>query len=114
MWQFIAGGGEGDESPGTAARREAFEEAGIGCGEGWISLDSHASVPRTAFPGAPWPAETLVITEHSFAVDASECKIRLSHEHDVFEWLAYQEAYGRLMWDSNRVALWELQERLRS
>ena len=113
MWQFIAGGGESDESPLAAAWREAAEEAGIACGEGWINLDSQASVPRTAFPTAPWPREVLVITEHSFAVDASECDILLSHEHDRFEWLTYQEAHDRLTWDSNRVALWELQERLR-
>lgn len=28
-WQPIAGGGEGDETPLAAARREAWEEAGI-------------------------------------------------------------------------------------
>ena len=113
MWQFIAGGGEDAESPFAAARREAFEEAGIARSEGWIELDSRASIPRTAFPGAPWPPEILVITEYSFAVDVDECEIVLSHEHDRFEWLTYQEAHDRLTWDSNRVALWELHERLR-
>jgi dATP pyrophosphohydrolase len=114
MWQFIAGGGEDGETPSAAARREAFEEAGIACGTGWTDLDSQASIPRTAFPGAPWPAEVLVVTEYSFAVDASDCEILLSHEHDRFEWLEYQEAHDRLTWDSNKVALWELHERIRT
>ena len=35
-----------------------------------------------------------------------------SHEHDQVEWLDYGEARGKLTWDSNRTALWELGERL--
>jgi 8-oxo-dGTP pyrophosphatase MutT (NUDIX family) len=32
MWQFIAGGGERDEEPAAAARREALEEGNIRSG----------------------------------------------------------------------------------
>ncbi|HEY2253948.1 MAG TPA: NUDIX domain-containing protein, partial [Planctomycetaceae bacterium] len=38
-WQWIAGGGEDDESPLEAARREALEEAGIKKGR-YLPLDS--------------------------------------------------------------------------
>ena len=43
----------------------------------------------------------------------SASPISLSSEHDSFEWLRYEEAFERLTWDSNRVALWELSERLK-
>ncbi len=113
MWQFIAGGGEDAESPSDTARREAEEEAAIAVGSGsWMHLDATASVPRTAFPNAPWPDSVYVIPQHSFAVDASGVELRLSVEHDCFEWLRYEEAVQRLTWESNRVALWELRERL--
>ncbi|MCP4212296.1 MAG: NUDIX pyrophosphatase [Halieaceae bacterium] len=113
MWQFIAGGGEDDEAPLATAKRETNEEAGIDQDTGWAALDASASIPRNAFPGGHWPAHIYVITEHSFAVRVQGADIRLSHEHDRFEWLDYDAAATRLTWDSNRVALWELQERLR-
>lgn len=113
MWQFIAGGGEDDEVPLTSAQREANEEAGIDQDTDWTALDASASIPRNAFPGDHWPADIYVITEHSFAVRIQDTNIRLSHEHDRFEWLEYDAAAARLTWDSNRVALWELRERLR-
>ena len=112
MWQFIAGGGEDGEDAGQAARREAFEEGGIESGDGWFALDSRASIPRSAYPSAPWPESVLVIPELCFAVDIGDFEIRLSEEHERFEWLRYQAAHARLTWDSNRVALWELNERL--
>lgn len=112
MWQFIAGGGEDDEEPAATARREAFEEAGIDGELKWLALDSTASIPRTAYPDATWPSSVLIIPEISFAVDVADAAVSLSHEHDRFDWLDYESARERLTWDSNRVALWELQQRL--
>ena len=77
-----------------------------------MALDSRASIPRTAYPTAPWPKSVFVIPETCFAVDIGDFEIRLSAEHDRFEWLRYEAARERLTWDSNRVALWELNERL--
>ena len=88
-------------------------EGGIESGAEWMTLDSKASIPRTAFPGAPWPEDLYVVPEYCFAVNTGGTEIRLSSEHDKFEWLGYEAAHERLTWDSNRVALWELQERLR-
>ena len=114
MWQFIAGGGEDDEAPLLAAMREASEEAGIIVGHrAWQKLDAIASLPRAAFPSAQWPGSVYVIPEYCFAVRI-EGDIRLSSEHDRYEWLDYASARSRLTWDSNRVALWELHERLAS
>ena len=55
----------------------------------------------------------FVIPEFCFAVDIGEFEIKLSEEHQRIEWLRYKAAHARLTWDSNRVALWELNERLR-
>jgi len=112
MWQFIAGGGEDDETPELAARREAFEEGGIIETSGWIQLDSVASIPRTAFPEAPWPDGIYVVPEYSFAVEIGNAELILSQEHDGWGWCRYEQAAEILTWDSNRVALWELYERL--
>lgn len=112
MWQFIAGGGEGGEAPGLAAQREAWEEAGISGPLEWTALDSQASIPRTAFPDAEWPSDVYVVPEFCFAVDVGAAELRLSGEHGQFAWLDHAAARDRLTWDSNRVALWELTERL--
>jgi dATP pyrophosphohydrolase len=113
MWQFIAGGGENDETPADAAVREASEEACIPHGLPWIRLDSVASIPRTAFPGANWPSKIYVVPEYCFAVNVSGHDLKLSDEHHSFEWLDYEQAWQRLTWQSNQTALWELRERLR-
>ena len=114
VWQFIAGGAEDDETAEQAARREAAEEAGIAEGARFLRLESRASVPRTALsPTEHWPKDLLVVPEYSFAVDATGQELALSHEHDKVCWLSFEESARVLTWDSNRVALWELNERLK-
>lgn len=115
MWQFIAGGAEDGETAEQAARREAAEEAGISEGARFLRLDSCASVPRTAFSLVEhWPKDLLVVPEFSFAVEVSDQELELSHEHDKIRWLSFEDATRLLTWDSNRVALWELNERLKA
>lgn len=115
MWQFIAGGAEDDETAEQTARRESAEEAGIPEGERFLRLDSRTSVPRAALsPTEHWPKDLLVVPEYSFAVDATGQELVLSHEHDKVRWLSFEEAARVLTWDSNRVALWELSERLKA
>jgi len=113
MWQFVAGGGEDGESPEQTAKREAMEEAGIPITRPLLKLDAVASIPRGAFPHNPhWPSDLFVLPEHSFAVDAYGVEISLSCEHDSCMWMSYDSAMKSLTWESNRVALWELNERL--
>ena len=115
MWQFIAGGAEEGETAEQAARREAAEEAGIAEGARFLRLDSRASVPRTAFcPTEHWPKDLLVVPEYSFAVEVTGQEPVLSQEHDMIRWLSFEEATRLLTWDSNRTALWELNERLKA
>ena len=113
VWQWIAGGGEGNEKPEQTARREAFEEAGIPQNSRLIPLDSIASIPATIFSDRNlWGADVHVIPEYSFGIEADNSDIRLSDEHSVWEWLNYETAQSRLKWDSNKTALWELNRRL--
>ena len=115
MWHFISGGAEDKETAFEAAKREAKEEAGIAEGCRWIKLEARASIPRTAFsPTSHWPKNILVVPEFSFAVDVTEHEIKLSEEHNEMRWLSFIQATKLLKWDSNKVALWELNERLKN
>ena len=49
FWQGIAGGGEDDESPLAAAKREAREEAGIPETAAYHTLSTIAFIPKDAF-----------------------------------------------------------------
>ncbi|MCD1216844.1 NUDIX pyrophosphatase, partial [Vibrio cholerae] len=39
---------------------------------------------------------------------------QLSNEHTNFRWCGFQEASELLKYDSNKIALWELEQRLKS
>jgi dATP pyrophosphohydrolase len=113
-WQAIAGGGEDLEKPFEAAKREAFEEAGISPDAHFIVLDSTCSIPVIHFDESAFLNNDLyVIPEYSFGVDCTEREIILSGEHAKFEWLSYAKAYERFTYDSNRTALWELNQKIR-
>jgi dATP pyrophosphohydrolase len=112
-WQGIAGGGEGDESPLEAARREAFEEAGIDPGVHCIALDAMAMLPVVNVCGFLWGEDRLVIPEHAFGMEAVSRSLLISGEHQEYAWHRFEEAMELLKWDSNRTALWELDQRLR-
>jgi dihydroneopterin triphosphate diphosphatase len=113
-WQGIAGGGEGAETPLQAAQREAQEEAGIPAGCVFLPLDSVASVPVTCFPASTlWGDHLYVVPEYAFGVDATGARIVVSDEHREFRWLTFAAAERLLKYDSNRVALWELNQKVR-
>ena len=116
-WQAIAGGGEDDEKPIEAARREAHEEAEISPESSYYPLDSLAHIPTYFFEErSSWPKSTYVIPNHCFAVELpkSDPKIDLvlSHEHSEFRWGAFKEGVKLLYWEDNKTALWGLNERL--
>ena len=111
--QAIAGGGEDDETPLDAARRESFEEASIPADSRFIMLDSFSTVPAVGIAGLIWGEKTLVVPQYCFGVEVTDENLKLSHEHIEYAWLMYDEAHGILHWDSNKNALWELDVRLR-
>jgi dATP pyrophosphohydrolase len=116
QWQGVAGGAEDDESIQEAARREATEELGTD-GFQLTQLDSMSTVPAYFFPAwATW-RETdpglLMVPEYCFgALVHDTATVHLSSEHRTMEWVPIEEAQRKLRWDSNRNALWELDQRL--
>jgi dATP pyrophosphohydrolase len=54
-----------------------------------------------------------VIPEYCFAVEMKNAELIISQEHDGWGWCQYEQAIEILTWDSNKTALWELNERLR-
>ena len=114
FWQGISGGGEDDETPLQAARREAFEEARIPSFAKFSRLDTVASVPVTAFRDSYlWGEDTYVIPRYCFGVLIEDEAMALSEEHTESAWLPYEEAYRVLQYDRDRTALWEWETRLR-
>jgi dATP pyrophosphohydrolase len=113
-WQFVAGGGEDTEKPLEAAKRETEEEIGIVKDVDYMPLDSQNTVPKDNFAAASsWNTDLYVIPEYCFAVDAESKEIVLSSEHIEYQWVNYDSAQEKLHWDSNKNALWELNERLK-
>lgn len=114
-WQGIAGGGENGESPVQAAQREAAEEAGTPASVSLFPLQSMSTVPVTCINEVVrrhWPLDLFVLPNHPFAVDCSDIQLVLSAEHTELQWVAYETAHSLLRWESNKVSLWELNERL--
>lgn len=109
QWQFLSGGGEDDETPLQAAKREIREESGIDA-QSLLELRSVCCIPTDIFPRKyrdNWPEDTYVIPEYTFGLECTE-EIVLSQEHTECVWLPYEEACRKLRWDSNRTALYEL------
>jgi dihydroneopterin triphosphate diphosphatase len=109
-WQGIAGGGEGDESAVAAARREAFEEAGIPTTAPLVPLKAIGRIAVEHFHDrGHWDPALDEIPEYSFGIDCQGVTdLHLSSEHTEYAWLTYSDAVNRLEWESNRIALREL------
>jgi len=114
FWQGISGGGEDDETPLEAAKRETHEETGIPPNSLFLRLDTVEYVPVTEFRDSHlWGEDVYVIPQYCFGVLAKDRELALSHEHTEYRWLMYEEARRLLEYDGNRTALWELAKRLR-
>lgn len=117
VWQFVAGGGEaGDANPVETARREAWEEAQIPPALKYTRLETTCSIAASCFKDAAalWGEDRFVISEYSFAVLVQKTDLTLSEEHTEYIWANYETAVQMLHYDSNRVALYELDGRLRA
>lgn len=112
-WQGIAGGGEDDETPIEAAKRESHEEAGISPDSDYMKLHSLSTIPVVGINGFIWGEDVLVIPQYSFGVRVEDSDLKLSSEHTEYRWLSYDKAHDLLKWDSNKNALWELDYRLK-
>jgi lipoyl(octanoyl) transferase len=98
FWQLVTGRVEPGEAPTAAALRELFEETGL---PGPVrSLDYvHAFAWGEASP-------PQVGRESAFAAPApADAAVRLSGEHDAFEWATADEAEQRLPFAGLKVAV---------
>ena len=80
-----------------------------------MPLDSQNTQPKSDFAdtyASSWSPDVYVIPEYCFAVDTGKKNIILSTEHTEYRWVDYDSAQETLQWDSNKNALWELNERL--
>ena len=113
QYQFVAGGGEDDEKPIEAAAREIYEETSVKA-VNIMPLTSRAYIPANVISKKHrdlWPHDTIVIPEYTFGFEC-DSEIALSSEHTGLEWMTYDDAVSRLTWDSNKTALYELNDRL--
>jgi dATP pyrophosphohydrolase len=114
FWQAISGGGEDEETPMEAAIREAWEEGEISDTSNFMQLDATASIPATNFEASEsWGDEIYVVPEYSFGVEIINMSLTISYEHLEYRWLDFEAATSLLKHDGNRIALWELNQRLK-
>jgi dATP pyrophosphohydrolase len=113
-WQGICGGVEDGETVLEGAYREIREEAGICEERPLYRLDSVSSLPSNLFSPearAVWGRDVVVVPMVFFAMPF-EGEVTLSEEHTGFRWCAYDEAEKLVYFHDQKVALWELNERL--
>lgn len=113
-WQGVAGGGEDNETPLEAAKRETREESGLPDYCAFLQLDTVCPNPVTAFRDSYlWGNDLYVIPQYFFGVQADQQRIVLSHEHTAYRWVSYDEALSLMLYEGNKIALWELDRKLR-
>ena len=115
IWQWISGGVEDfDEDIISAARREIYEETNISNIPKIIELEGFAKIPVVNIVKEfMWGDNIFYSDEYAFAVNVGNKKIKISEEHDKFKWVSYSEAKALLRYDSNKSALWELDEKIK-
>lgn len=110
-WQGISGGGEDTETSIEAAKRELKEEASLR-GENWVQLESMCMLPKVYYSNhEQWHEHKYVIPEYAFMTRV-QTDVKVSEEHNEFKWLPVAKASQLVKYDSNRVALWEMEQRL--
>ena len=112
FWQGLSGGVEDDETLIETVKREVFEETGIKVNNIY-QLSSISSIPVVDVTGEfSWGKDVYVVAEYSFGVFIDDYSFKLSDEHKEYGWFLFDEAYDKLKFDSNKTALWELDQRL--
>ena len=115
IWQFVAGGAEDfDIDILDSAKRELFEETGILNNYLFYELEEYIKIPVVNISkDFIFGEDVYFVEEFAFAVNVLNNDISLSLEHDEYFWVSYDEAYDILRYDSNKSALWELNEKIK-
>ena len=114
-WQGVCGGVEAGETDEATARRELREEAGIHDDLPLHRLTTLSFLPSNIFSDetqALWGLDVVVVPMAFFAMPYDGA-VALSDEHTSFQWRAYAEAEKLVYFHDQKVALWELNERLK-
>lgn len=95
VWQGVAGGGEGDETPIVAAIRETREETGVEISD-IVDLRSVAELSVIDVAGCyRWGEDIRIIPEFAFLADVpSDAKIKISCEHTEYLWCNSEPGYA--------------------
>ena len=113
-WQGICGGLEDNETIEEGARREIFEEAGIGQHLPLYFLENISYLPDNIFSDGArlnWGENIVVVPMYFFAMPYNG-QIKLSEEHIDVKWLSYDDAYNLIYYNDQKIALYELNEKL--
>jgi len=114
FWQGVSGGVENNESLIETVKREVLEETGVRVSDIY-QLSTVSSIPVVDVTGNfSWCNDVYVVPEYSFGVSLENYDIHLSSERKEYKWCLFEEAYEKLKFDSNKTALWELNQRLLS
>ena len=112
FYQGLSGGVEDSEKLEDTVKREVYEETGIVVNN-MIKLDTISSIPGIYVnKDFNYENNIYVVYEYGFGVLIDNEDIRLSSEHKEYKWVSYDEAIKLLKYDSNKTALFELNERL--
>ncbi len=113
-WQGVCGGLENTETLEEGARREIYEETGIKENNPLYQLDSVSYLPDNIFLEETrkiWGNKTVVIPMYFYAMQFNG-DIILSDEHNAVQWLGYDKAYDLVYYSDQKIALYELNEKL--
>lgn len=115
FWQWISGGVEDfDENIYAAAKREIFEETGVDSNLELTQLECITKIPVVNIVKEfRWGNDIFYADEYSFSVKFDNIDIALSDEHSLYSWMSFEEAKKLLKYDSNKSALWELNEKIK-
>lgn len=96
QWDFAGGNVEDDEDFVTACAREVEEEAGIHMAPKDLHLAYTTSIVNDNGGSVCW----LFFVGH-----ASTKEVKLSFEHDQYQWVALDEAIEMIEYDRQKIAL---------